>query len=216
MGTAMGNDSISDLADRAARGDGDALELLFSQHRDRLKRMVELRMDARLRARLDPSDVVQEACLEIARRLPEFQQNGRLPFYLWVRLVVGEKLTLLQRRHLGARMRDAGREISLYQQALPEASSAALAAQLLGKFTSPSNAAVRAERLLRLQEALNALDSVDREVLALRHFEQMSRKEAALALGITEEAGAKRYLRALARLKSALAEQPGGLEGLQP
>jgi RNA polymerase sigma-70 factor (ECF subfamily) len=111
-------------------------------------------------------------------------------------------------------MRDPRREVALFRDALPQASSAALAAQLLGKITSPSEAAVRAERLLRLQEAVNGLDPLDREVLALRHFEQLSRAETARALGVTEAAAAKRYVRALKRLKDVLAHMPGGLEGL--
>jgi RNA polymerase sigma-70 factor (ECF subfamily) len=121
---------------------------------------------------------------------------------------------MLHRRHLGTGMRDAGLEISLYREALPQASSAALASMLLGRHTSPTKAAQRAERLLRVQEALNTLDSVDREVLALRHFEQLSRAETAQMLGISPEAGAKRYFRALKRLKAVLASMPGGYEGI--
>jgi RNA polymerase sigma-70 factor (ECF subfamily) len=123
-------------------------------------------------------------------------------------------LTRLHRRHLGTKMRDAGREVSLYREPLPAASSMALAAQLLGKHTSPTQAAVRAERMLRLQDALNTLDPIDREVLALRHFEELTRAEAAKVLGIEESAAAKRYVRALKRLKDILAALPGGLEGL--
>ena len=111
-------------------------------------------------------------------------------------------------------MRDAGMEVSLYRGALPAASSAALAAQLLGTYTSPTQAAVRAERTMRLQEAVNALDPMDREVLSLRHFEEMSLVETALSLGIEESAAAKRYIRALKRLKSILANMPGGLENV--
>ena len=111
-------------------------------------------------------------------------------------------------------MRDAGREISFYRSALPAASSTTLAAQLLGKHTSPSQAAVRAERLPRLQEALNTLDPMDREILSLRHFEELTSSEAALVLGIEEAAAAKRYVRALKRLKDVLATTPGGCEGL--
>jgi RNA polymerase sigma-70 factor (ECF subfamily) len=114
--------------------------------------------------------------------------------------------------YLGTQIRDAGREISLYLCALPAASSTALAAQLLGKHTSPSQAAVRAERLLRLQEALNTLDSMDREILSVRHFEELTSSEAALILGIEEAAAAKRYVRALKRLKGFLAALPGGQE----
>jgi RNA polymerase sigma-70 factor (ECF subfamily) len=109
-------------------------------------------------------------------------------------------------------MRDPGREVSLYRGAMPEASSAALAAQLLGKECRPSEFALRAERKLRLQQALNRMDPLDREVLSLRHFEQLTRNETAQVLGISEAAGAKRYLRALERLREILALLPGGLE----
>ena len=118
-----------------------------------------------MRARLDPSDLIQEAYLEVAGRLDEYLRDPKLPLFLWLRLVVGEQLTNLHRRHLGAQMRDPRREVAFFHDALPQASSAALAAQLLGKFTSPTQAAVRAERLLRLQAAINNLDPVDREVL---------------------------------------------------
>jgi RNA polymerase sigma-70 factor (ECF subfamily) len=123
-------------------------------------------------------------------------------------------LTTLHRQHLGTKMRDAGREISLYQGAQPQASSAAFASMLLGRQTSPTQAALRAERMLRVLEALNSLDPIDREVLALRHLERLGRAEAAQVLGSTQEAGAKRYFRALKRLKDVLAALPGGWEGL--
>src|SRR5919204_1858858 len=203
-----------DLIERARGGAREALNALFARHRDRLRRMVEMRLDARLQARLDASDVVQDAYAEVAERLDEYLRDPKLPLFLWLRLVVGERLMKLHRHHLGTQMRDAGREVSLYRGALPAATSAALAAQLLGKHTSPTQAAVRAERILRLQEALNALDPIDREILSLRHFEELTRAEAAQALGIEEAAAAKRYVRALKRLKDTLADMPGGLEGL--
>ncbi len=203
-----------DLIERARAGDREALNALLSRHRDRLCRMVELRLDTRLQARVDASDVVQEAYVEVVQRLEEYLREPKLPLFLWLRLVVGERLMKLHRAHLGTQMRDAGREVSLYRGALPAASSAALAAQLLGKHTSPTQAVVRAERILRLQEALNALDPVDREVLSLRHFEELTAAESAQVLGIEESAAAKRYFRALKRLKAILATMPGGQEGI--
>jgi RNA polymerase sigma-70 factor (ECF subfamily) len=216
MGDRPGNNSTGTwrLVERARAGDGDALNEIFTRHRGRLRRMVEVRLDWRLQARLDASDVIQEAYLEAAGRLDEYLREPKLPLFLWLRLVVGERLLKLQRHHLGAQMRDAGREVSIYRQALPAASSAALAAQLLGKETSPTQAILRAERMLRLQQAINSLDPTDREVLALRHFEELTRAETAQALGIEEAAAAKRYVRALKRLKDLLADMPGGLEGL--
>jgi RNA polymerase sigma-70 factor (ECF subfamily) len=214
MDLLMANNSAETVAliGRAWAGDQEALNALFARHRDRLRRMVELRLDARLQARLDASDVVQDAYVEVTEHLDEYLRDPRLPFFLWLRLVVGERLLKLHRHHLGTQMRDAGREVSLDRGALPEASSAALAAQLLGKHTSPTQAVLRAERILRLQKALNALDPVDREVLSLRHFEELTAAEAVRVLGIEEAAAAKRYFRALKRLKAVLAAMPGGQE----
>jgi RNA polymerase sigma-70 factor (ECF subfamily) len=195
-------------------GDSQALAMLFDQYRDRLRRMVELRLDPRLRGRLDASEVVQEAFLDVARDLDAYVADPKLPPLLWLRLHVGRRLTTLHRQHLGTKMRNGGQEISLYQGALPQASSTALASMLLGRHISPTQAAQRAERMLRVQEALNSLDPIDREMLALRHFEQLGRAEAAVVLGISQEAGAKRYFRALKRLKDVLAAMPGGEEGL--
>ena len=201
------------LLEQARGGDKAALNELLSRHRSRLRLMVEMRLDTRLQARLDASDVVQDAYVEVTERLDDYLRDPKLPLFLWLRLIVGERLLKLHRHHLGTQMRDAGREVSLYRGALPAASSAALAAQLLGKFTSPTQAAVRAERILRLQEALNTLDPVDREILSLRHFEELTAAETARVLAIEESAAAKRYFRALKRLKDILAGLPGGPEG---
>lgn len=129
-------------------------------------------------------------------------------------LHVARRLTTLHRRNLGVKMRGANLDISLYREALPEASSAALASMLLGRFTSPTQAARRAERLLRVQEALTSLEPLDREILAPRRFEQASRSDSAEILGITTEAAANRYFRALKKLKGVLGAMPGGLEEL--
>jgi len=215
MGTIMPNDPSDPvhLLERLRGGDREALADLFQHYRDRLRRMVELRLDTRLQGRVDASDVLQDAFLDVAARLDGYLRGPELPAFLWLRLVVSERLLICHRRHLGAKMRDAGCEVSLYRNALPQASSAALASMLLGRQTSPSNAAIRAEQILQVQEAINSLDPLDREVVALRHFEQLTRAETAAVLGITEEAGAKRYIRALKKLKSILAAMPGGLSG---
>jgi RNA polymerase sigma-70 factor, ECF subfamily len=214
MGILMENDSSDSarLLELARTGDRAALNKLFAQHRARLQRMVELRLDRRLQARVDASDVIQEAYIEALNRLEEYLREPKYPLFLWLRLLVGERLLKLHRHHLGTQMRNAGMEVSLYRGALPVASSAALAAQLLGKHTSPTQCAVRAERAMRLQEALNTLEPVDREVLSLRHFEEMTLAETAQSLGIQESAAAKRYIRALKKLKKIIAAMPGGFE----
>ena len=199
------------LIDRAVQGDQTAWGELLVRYRDRLRRMIALRMDRRLQGRVDASDVIQEAMLEASNRLPEYGRHPTMPFFLWLRFLTGQRLLEQHRRHLGAQGRDAGREISLYRGAMPETTTAALAAQLMGRQTSPSQAAVRAERKIRLQESLNSLDPLDREILALRHFEHLSNGEAAEVLGLDKSAASKRYARALIRLKDVLANMRGGL-----
>jgi len=211
MADVPGDQETTRLIEKAARGDPHALGALLDRHRGRLRRMVALRLDRRLQGRIDPSDVIQEACLDAARRLPEYTDNPTMPFFLWLRYLTGQRLVDEHRRHLGAQARDAGREISLYRGALPETTSAALAAHLLGRLTSPSHAAIRAERKIRIQEALNSMDPIDREVLALRHFEELSNGEAAAVLGLDKSAASKRYARALIRLKDILVSTTGGL-----
>jgi RNA polymerase sigma-70 factor (ECF subfamily) len=193
---------------RAARGDREALAALWERHRKRLRQMVRLRLDRRLQGRVDPSDVLQEAYIDMAERLPEYARDRSFTPYLWLRLVTGQRLMQIHRRHLGTAMRDAGREVSLYRGALPQASSVSLAAQLLGRFTTASRAAIRAERQLQLQAVLNGMDPMDREILALRHFEELSNGEAAEVLGLSKTAANNRYIRALSRLRDLLESIP--------
>lgn len=195
----------SEALQRAAEGDSAALGELLSQYRTRLRKMVQLRLDRRLQGRIDPSDVLQEAALEVARSLPEYVKSPTIPLYLWLRFITGRKLQALHRHHLGTQVRDAGREVSLHRGALPQASSVSLAEQLLGRYASPSQAAVKAELRIRIQEALNGMDAIDREVLALRHFEELSNAETAQILEIGEAAASHRFVRALRRLKALLA-----------
>jgi RNA polymerase sigma-70 factor (ECF subfamily) len=197
-------DTPDELIGRASAGDQEALAQVFALHRERLRQMVRLRLDRRLQGRLDASDVLQEAYLDFARRLPEYARAPDMPLYLWLRFLTGQRLIDLHRQHLGTRMRDAGQEVALYRGALPQASSVSLAAQLLGRLTSASRAAIRAETQIRVQEALNRMDPMDREVLTLRHFEVLTNDETATVLGISKSAASNRYVRALKRLKEML------------
>jgi RNA polymerase sigma-70 factor (ECF subfamily) len=203
-----------ELLDAARTGDEGALAALVERHRDRLERMVRLRLDRRLQGRVDPADVVQEAYLAVRGKFPRYSADPRLPFFPWLRLEVGQKLVDVHRFHLGTRMRDAGQDVSLHQGALPQVTSLSLAEHLLGKLTSASKAAMRAELKLRVQEALNSMDPHDREVLILRHFEELSNAEVAQVLGIKPSAAVNRYVRALKRLKDVFQGMPGGIEGI--
>jgi RNA polymerase sigma-70 factor (ECF subfamily) len=197
------------LLERALGGDGGALAELFQRHRNRLEQMVRLRLDRRLQGRLDPDDVLQEAYLDVVRRFPEYAADPSMPFYLWLRFLTGQRLVDLHRQHLGAKMRNAGLEVSLYRGDFPRTSSASLAELLLGRLTTVSQAAIRAETQLRVQEALNAMDPIDREILVLRHFEILSNEETAQLLGLKPSAASNRHMRALKRLKEIMAQVPG-------
>lgn len=205
------SESASDLdalTERLRAGDAAAADELFAVCRDRLKRMVRLRLDRRLQGRLDASDVLQEAYLDVRQKAADFAARG-MSAYLWLRLIVAERLLILHRRHLGTQMRDAAQEVALCHSGPPAATTHSLANLLLGRLTSPTQAAIRSERQLRLQEALNGMDALDREVLALRHFEELSNSEVAAVLGLTKSAASNRYVRALKRLKEILAGLPG-------
>jgi RNA polymerase sigma-70 factor, ECF subfamily len=214
MDTIMaGNSNETDrLLHRVTDGDHESWGELLIRHEEKLRRMVAFRLDQRLQGRIDPQDIIQEAYLEASRHRAEYLRQPAIPFFLWLRGIVGNKLLELHRHHLGTQMRDAGREIALYRGAMPDASSAELAAQLMGHATRPSEAAIRAEVKIHLQEALNTLDPIDREVLVLRHFEQLSPSETAQVLGIKEKTAGMRYLRAIKRLKDILTSLPGGLK----
>ena len=214
MSDPAGNDD-HELLRRALEGDEPALAALFDGHRDRLRKMIRLRLDRRLSGRVDTSDVLQDAYLDVRRRIAEYARDpAAMPFHLWLRLVAGQRLTDVHRHHLGAQMRDAGCEVSLHRGPFPQADSISLAAQLLGKMTSASHAAIRAEHKLIVQEALNGMDPIDREVLALRHFEHLSNDETAQVLGLSKSAASNRYVRALKRLKEILSSIPGLREQL--
>jgi RNA polymerase sigma-70 factor, ECF subfamily len=211
------------MSDLDARGDGDlllrieggdeaAMTELFTRHRERLRQMIRLRLDRRLQGRIDSSDVLQDTYLEVARRAREYVARPDVPPFIWLRYLTGQTLLALHRHHLKVHMRDAGQEVSLRNRATPQANSASLAEMLLGRLTSPSRAARRAEMQLKLQETLNAMEPFDREVLALRHFEELSNGEVAQVLGLSKTAASNRYIRALRRLKETLKGIPGFLD----
>jgi RNA polymerase sigma-70 factor (ECF subfamily) len=203
------SDEMSAVVTAAARGDRAAAAALFARFHDRLLKMVRLRMHRRLQGRVDSEDILQETYLDASQRLPALADNPPSSFFLWLRFLAAQKLIDAQRHHLGAEKRNAGLEVSLYRGPMPEATSASLAAQLLGRLTSPSHAAIRAETKVKVQEVLNSMDPIDREVLVLRHFEHLSNNEAAELLGITKAAASKRYVSALRRLKETLKGLPG-------
>lgn len=188
----------------ACQGDRQALSRLFSKYSPRLERMINLRLDANLQARIGADDILQETYCEALRRLPEYAADQRFSFFLWLRFLSGEQLINARRYHLGTQKRSAEAEVQLHRGAMPQVDTVSLARQLVGKFTSPSVAALRSEMQDTVQQMLNEMDPIDREIIVLRHFEHLSNNEAAQLLGLHKAAASKRYVTALRRLTQSM------------
>ena len=199
---------MEELEHRLRDGDPQALAELFSRERERLWRVIQFRLAEALRGRLEPEDVLQEAFLAASQRLKHYPDSPATSPFIWLRMIVNQTLVDLHRQHLGAQRRDAAREVSLDGVPYAQATSASVAIQLVGVFTSPSRAAGRADILSLVQGVIEQMDPIDREVLALRHFEELTNSETAEALGIEQKAASIRYVRALRRLKEILAQVP--------
>ncbi len=194
-----------ELLDRAGTGDRTARQQLLARHRGRLRQMVALRIDRRMAARIDPSDVVQEALADAAQGLSEYLRDRPLPFYPWLRQFAWERLLQLHRRHLQAQRRSVNREqLRIFD--IADESEAVLADRLVNSGSSPSARLLAAELRDRVRAALEALEPNDREVLVLRYLEQLATKEIAAVLGISEAAVKTRHRRALERLRHRLDE----------
>jgi len=196
------------ILEQALAGDREKLGDLFERYRSRLHAMVSLRIDPRLQGRVGASDVLQEAFLEALRSFGNYRPEKGSSFYMWLRCVTARRLRHAHRFHLGAQARDLRREVASWRDDSPYASSEALAARLIGRWTTPSQVAMRAERRLKVLEALDSMSDTDREIIALRHFEQLSNAETAEVLGIETAAASKRHIRAMLKLKGLLGEDP--------
>jgi RNA polymerase sigma-70 factor, ECF subfamily len=215
--TGDSNIGNEELQTRLRGGDAQALADLFSRERERLWRVIHFRLAEPLRGRLEPDDVLQEAFLAARQRLKHYAESPATSPFIWLRMIVNQTLIDLHRQHLGAQRRDAAREVSIDGASYAQATSASVAIQLAGAFTSPSGATARADMLSLVQNAIEQMDPIDREVLALRHFEELTNSEVAEALGIEQKAASIRYIRALRRLKEILSQVPefstGGQRG---
>jgi RNA polymerase sigma-70 factor (ECF subfamily) len=205
-----GKEEIHGLPDGpASPKGGSSLADEFIHCRKRLRQSVQLRMDRRLCGRVDPSDVLQEAYLDIMSRAEEYANNQSVPIFLWFRLVALQRLQVIHRRHLGTKMRDARLEIAMDGSGMPGVTAQLLAGEILSGITSPSSIVAREEREAQVQAALEQLAPADREVLAMRQFEDLTNDEVALILGIKKSAASARHVRALERLRQLLVAIPG-------
>jgi RNA polymerase sigma-70 factor (ECF subfamily) len=202
--------ATKELVERLKGGDQEALGTLYSRESERLRRIVEFRLDARLRGRVSASDVMQEAYIEALKRLKHYPAGGDVPFFVWMRTVTIQRLIEVHRKHIGAQARAATREVSLGHGGGGDSidASSEKMAELMGDLTSPSLAAQRGEMIARMRRALDRLEPADREVLALRHFEELSNREVAAVLGIQTAAASKRYVRAIERLQETMEAFP--------
>jgi RNA polymerase sigma-70 factor, ECF subfamily len=193
-----------ELLDHARGGDAQAVEQLLARHREPVRRMIDLRLDPAIVQRLDASDVVQEVLLEASKRLKDYLKNPAMPFHLWIRHIAKDHIIDAHRRHHQAQKRGVNREQPLHRPGWVDQSSMELAGQLMDHERTPASAAIQEELQRRLHAAVAQLDDDDREVILMRHFEQLANQEVAAALGLTEAAASMRYLRAMRRLRDLL------------
>ena len=205
------NHGEATLLKQLAAGEESALGGLFALHRPRLWRMVNFRLDPRLTGRIDADDILQDAYVDAAQRISTYQHHHDQSFYVWLRLVVLQTMVNLHRHHLGTQKRDIRREVSK-RITYPEATSVSLIRHVVGTVASPSQIALKAESLRQLEEALQQMKPIDQEVLALRHFEELTNAEVSELLGIEQKAASIRYVRAIARLRTLLSSFPGFFE----
>ncbi len=185
-------------------GDADAVNRLLARHREAVRRMIGLRLDPALAARLDASDVVQDVMVEANRRLSDYLENPSMPFHLWLRHLAKDHIIAAHRRHRKAGKRSVDRERAIDRPAFADHSSMNLAAQLVAEGTTPAAEAIRREMTQRFIAALDTLDDDDQEIILIRHFEQLSNQETAAALELSEPAASMRYLRAIRKLRAVL------------
>jgi RNA polymerase sigma-70 factor (ECF subfamily) len=204
---------LNHLDQRLRAGDLDALGEAFAMFKQHLWRIIDFRLDRRLRGRLDPDDLLQETYLAASGQLAHYAAKPNLSPFLWLRMMAGQVLIRAHRRNLGCQLRNADRERAQPDGGCPDSTSVSLVEQLAGSASSPSHAAARAELVEQLHRTIARMDPIDREVLALRHFEELTNAQVAEVLGIQQKAASLRYARALGRLKEALAQVPGFREG---
>lgn len=205
------HEQTKQLLDDAKAGDASAIDRLLAEFREPLRQVVHLRMDQALAKRVDASDIVQDVLLEANQRLREYLQAPNMPFHLWLRHLAQDRIIDTHRRHRVAQRRSIDREQAMEAPGWTDESSVQLIAQLVDGEKTPASAAIQHELQRRLNEALAQLDEADRDIILMRHHEQLSNQEVAAALELSEAAASMRYLRALRKLRGVLV--PGSEAG---
>ena len=206
------NADTQNLLDQAKKGDAEAVDQLLARHREPIRRLIDLRLDPAIVQRVDASDVVQDVLLEASKRLRDYLKNPAMPFHLWLRHIAKDHIIDAHRRHHQAQKRGVNREQPLARPGWMDKSSLELAGQLIDPERTPASAALQEELQRRLHVALVGLDEDDRDILLMRHFEQLSNQDVASSLGLTEAAASMRYLRAIRRLRDVLAPPSASVE----
>ncbi|HOM16085.1 MAG TPA: sigma-70 family RNA polymerase sigma factor [Thermoguttaceae bacterium] len=194
---------------RLRRGGQAALASEFMRHRPRLHRMVQMRLDHRAVGQVDPSDVLQEAFFEAVRQLDQYLAHPPMPLFLWLRYLTGQRILAIHRRLGVDQKQDSCQEVPMESVPRPEADSVSLSRRLADQLRRTGPAAGGEELYARLEQAIAQLAPLDREILALRHFEQLNNQEAAEELGLSPAAASRRYVQALQKLREAMAPLPG-------
>jgi RNA polymerase sigma-70 factor (ECF subfamily) len=208
MVTTTNNSSRTNrLLQRLSSKGGQGSDELFALHHERLRKMIHFRLDRRLRGKIRSAEILEEVYREAGRHVDTYLADPDQPFFLWLRRLTGERIQAVHRELLGAHAADGGHELALYRGAFPEVNSVSLAAKLIGNRMSEST--MRADLLLRLQDALNNMDAVDREILSMCHFEELRDDEVAIILGIDKAAASIQYIRALKHLREMVKNIPG-------
>jgi len=199
-------DKTEQLLADAGQGDAAAINQLMDRHRDALHRMVQMRLDQKIKQRVDVSDVVQDVLIEANRRLKDYLANPVMSFHLWLRQIAKDRIIDAHRRHRVSAKRSVDREQQLVVPATMDHSTMELAAQLYDPELTPAAAATQQEMTRRVEQAITQLDDQDCEIIVMRHYEQLTNQEIAQALGLTEPAASMRYLRAVRRLRDQLTD----------
>ncbi|MCA9219918.1 MAG: sigma-70 family RNA polymerase sigma factor [Planctomycetales bacterium] len=204
-------DKTEEILAHVQAGEASAVDQLLDRHREPVRRLVQMRLDQKIQRRVDVSDIVQDVLVEANRRLQEYLAKPVMPFRLWIRQIAKDRIIDAHRRHRVSAKRSIDREQPLVAPAGLDQSTIQLAAQLCDPELTPAAAATQQEMARRVEAAIEELGEQDHEIIVMRHYEQLSNQEVAQALGLSEPAASMRYLRAIRRLRTALADEP--LEG---